>query len=159
MDPPSNRLPRYPPRLRLPHPRHRYLFPPPFPQSSHPQTNTPTLTPPPPFLLSSLRPLLPLRTSRRAHRPREETPHPTHLQHHHAPNPPHHHRPLPAIPIRPQHRQPCRLRGQPAPFPHRKAIVTAVHSVLQYVSLSSFPSFLPVLFPLPPPPPSTHLPT
>ena len=87
---PTNKSPglrRPPPRLPLPHPRH------------------------------SLRPLLPLRTGRRAQRPRAQNPQPPNLHHHPHPDSPHHHRPPSPRPLRPQHRLPHPLPTKPAALP------------------------------------------
>lgn len=80
-------LRRPPPRLPLPHPRHR------------------------------LGPLLPLRARRRTLRPRAQNPQPHDLHHHRHPNSPHPHRQTPPYPLSPQHRLPHPLPPKPAPLP------------------------------------------
>ncbi len=120
VDPPSPRLRRRPPRFLLPHPRNRYLPPHPPPHSLK-KLNIP-----------SKRPILPLRTSRRAHRPRAETPGAAHLHHHRPPPPPRGHRSLPPPPLRAERRQPCRLHGQPAPLPHCEIERSDFYTLVRY---------------------------
>ena len=67
----------------------------------------------------SVRPLLPLRARRRAHRPLKEAPHPAHIRRHHAASAAMRSRPLPARPLGAEHHQPRRVPAEPAALPGR----------------------------------------
>ena len=65
----------------------------------------------------SLRPLLPLRARRRAHRPLQETPHPSDIRRNRTPSATMRSRRLPARPVGAEHHQPRRVPTEPTPVP------------------------------------------